>query len=280
MKSRLLHARIFMCISLLYMIADFHNDFLTEGKGSLSDIACEAKYMVCALYRGARSDGQVEKLLRRFCTEHANNQFLGLEDAGYIVRIGAETVARYSPVYASLTWNFENELAGGCLEDTGLKRAGAEAVRRLTSLGIAVDCAHLGKRAFAKVMDMTDMVVVSHACSAALYPHPRNLEDRQAQEIVSRGGMIGITFVGSFLSKRPSAEDVFAHADHFVQKFGPEYFCFGTDFYGSDDLPDGLKCFADADRLRTYFMRAGYEKSVIDGLFVINLRNYLLRNRH
>ena len=268
------------CISILYMIADFHNDYLTEGKEKLLAIAAQAKFMVCALYRGERCFGEIESLLRRFQKEHAQNQFLGLEDAGYAARVGVEILAEYAPVYASLTWNFENELAGGCMEDVGLKPSGEAAVRAFARKGIAVDCAHLGKKAFARVLDLTDAVVDSHTCAAALYDHPRNLQDWQIREIVARGGLIGIAFVRSFLNNNAAAEDVFRHMDYCVQKFGCGHFCFGTDFYGTADLPQGLSHYEDADRLRMFFERAGYGASAIEKLFVGNLRLFLYKNRH
>lgn len=66
------------------MIADFHNDFLTEGKGSLSLFGTEAECMVCALFRGSRREEEIFQILRRFAEEKAANQFLGLEDVGYL----------------------------------------------------------------------------------------------------------------------------------------------------------------------------------------------------
>ena len=263
--------------NIVIMIADFHNDYLTEGGGALSCIAEKAELSVCALYRGNRSDGQIGELLARFARERAENQFLGLEDAGYICRTGIESVPPYALVYASPTCNYENELAGGCLEDTGLKRAGREAVLRFAECGIAIDCAHLGKRAFSQVIELTDKVVDSHTCAAALYPHRRNLEDWQIGEIVRCGGLIGIAFVGAFLSECPTAEDIFRHTDHCVQKFGCKNFCFGTDFFGTKDLPDGLASYEACDGLRGFFIKAGYSAEDIKRIFIGNLRDFICK---
>ena len=259
------------------MIADFHNDFLTEGEGALRDFSRKTDAMVCALYRGGRGTEEIGALLQKFGSERAANQFLGLEDAGYCFAFGIQKLARHRPVYASLTWNYENELAGGCLEDTGLKQKGAAAVRALTECGVTIDCAHLGQKAFRRVVDLTDDIADSHTCAAAVHAHPRNLEDWQIGEIVARGGLVGIAFVGAFLSDAPCAEDVFRHIDHCVQKFGCKNFCFGTDFYGTKDLPDGLASYEACDGLRGFFIRAGYSAEDIKRIFIGNLRDFICK---
>lgn len=262
------------------MIADFHNDFLTEGAGALRDFSRKTDAMVCALYRGGRGTEEIGALLQKFGSERAANQFLGLEDAGYCFAFGIQKLARHRPVYASLTWNYENELAGGCLEDTGLKQKGAAAVRALTECGVTIDCAHLGQKAFRRVVDLTDDIADSHTCAAAVHAHPRNLEDWQIGEIVARGGLVGIAFVGAFLSDAPCAEDVFRHIDHCVQKFGGDGFCIGTDFYGTNDLPRGAADYSEAESLRSFFSRAGYDEKTIDKIFFVNLKKFLDKKRH
>lgn len=259
------------------MIADFHNDYLTNGAGPLGGFAPQVRCMVCALFRGRRSAEEIGKLLERFARERREGQYLGLEDAGYAAAYGIGRLADCAPVYASLTWNYENELAGGCLEDTGLKSAGEKVIAEMNRLGIAVDCAHLGKKAFLRVAELADKIVDSHTCAAAVWPHPRNLEDWQIAEIASHGGVVGITFVGAFLSAQAAAADVFRHMDYCVQKFGIGHFCFGSDFYGTEDLPDGLKNYADTEDLKNYFIRAGYTNSDINKIFTGNLSVFLTK---
>lgn len=262
------------------MFADFHMDYLTEGKGTLKDISKNADYMVCALFRGKRNYGQVQKYINKFIMERRENQFLGLEDVGYL-RDEREEEALFNahPVYASLTWNYENELAGGCYTDIGLKKEGACAVEHLIRRGIYIDCAHLSRSAFKSVLDITDKVVNSHTCSNAIFRHPRNIEDWQAKEIAQRGGLIGVTFVRAFLAlARGTVHDVFAHIDHFVQICGIDHVCIGSDFYGTKDLPENLTNYRDVGELESFACKAGYDKESQQKIFYKNLQNFLLKN--
>lgn len=259
------------------MLSDFHNDFLTEASSPLTDIAIKASCMVCAIFRGNRTYGQICRLFDRFHKERCANQFLGLEDIGYVAKYGFGRLLRENPVCASLTWNGENELAGGCMQDCGMKPEGMAAVKKLTEKGVFIDCAHLGKSAFRTLLDLTDKIVNTHTCAAAVYPHPRNLEDWQIREIADRGGLVGMTFVGKFLSHDPAIKDIFMHTDHCVQKFGISSLCFGTDFFGTDDLPVGLSGYDGNgfDELYTLFLKAGYRPTEIYRIFVGNLQDFL-----
>lgn len=258
------------------MIADFHNDFLTEGKGSLSLFGTEAECMVCALFRGSRREEEIFQILRRFAEEKAANQFLGLEDVGYLTDENYDAIMQYRPVYASLTWNYETAFASGCLSAGGLKKEGKRLVKKLAEDGIFIDCAHLNAESFCDLLDCEVRILDSHTCSAALCRHPRNLEDWQMSEITARGGLIGIAFVSDFLKDGGAdMHDVFLHADHCVQKFGIASVCFGSDFYGTQNLPAGLTDYAQAENLYNDFAAAGYKDRDIERIFYVNLHNFL-----
>lgn len=149
-------------------------------------------------------------------------------------------------------------------------------IRLLNAKKIALDCAHLGEKAFFSAIDISERVVASHTCAKAVHEHPRNLNDRQIAEIVERNGLIGITFVGGFLSAEPCVKDIFIHMDYCVQRFGFKYFCFGTDYFGSDDIPKGLDSYEEAEKnLRPLFERAGYSEEAINAIFYENLCKFL-----
>lgn len=258
-------------------IADFHNDILTAS-GRIEMLSRETVCCVCALFRGNRSFAQLRSIVLRFNKEKRRNLFLGLEDIGYFTPETAEEIRAWNPVYASLTWNGANQLAGGCMDDGGLTPKGKFAVRFLAECGICIDCAHLNRKSFAEVLECGRCRVVdSHTCMSGICRHPRNLEDWQAQEIVSRGGLIGIAFVAGFLREdgSASAEDVYRHIDYCVQKFGVGSICIGSDFNGTDDLPQGVHGYADLPRLRERLLLAGYSDSSVDRIFSENLRAFL-----
>ena len=259
------------------MIADFHNDVLTAEFDQMKKLARELTCSVYALFRGGRSFADIRGIAQRFFAERPANVCLGLEDIGYLNEKNSAEIFAWNPIYASLTWNGSNELAGGCFCDSGLTPRGKCAVYSMSEHRVAVDFAHLNKRSFSEVLDLDPFAVVdSHTCLSSVCKHPRNLEDWQVREIVSRGGLIGIAFVGRFLSEgKASASDIFRHIDYGVQKFGIDAFCLGSDFWGTADLPDDIGGYADLAKLRAIFYAAGYSESDTDKIFAVNLKNFL-----
>ena len=268
-------------ILLLYMIADFHNDVLTTEFEHTKKIAKELTCSVCALFRGGRNFEKLREIARRFTGARPENLFLGLEDIGYINDVTGKEILEWGPIYASLTWNGENELAGGCFCDGGLTVSGKRAVAFLSEHRIAIDCAHLNGKSFREMLNLEPYAVIdSHTCLSGVYGHPRNLEDWQVREIISRGGLIGIAFVGKFLGEGTvSEQDIFRHIDYGVQKFGIDYFCFGSDFFGTSDLPIGIHGYSDIPNLKKLFEKAGYGATDIEKIFALNLKNFLAKKK-
>lgn len=259
------------------MISDFHNDLLTKEGSSAQAFGGSVVSGVCALFRGERRFADVAALAEGFCAAHPTNVYLGLEDIGYFTEEYAARICGWRPVYASLTWNGENALAGGCMSEARLTERGRAAVRALCAEKIYIDVSHLNAASFCDVLDCSPFgIVASHSCFYTLKKHPRNLYDWQAREIVARGGLIGVTFVGAFLtSGRARADDAFRHLEYGAEKFGIGSVCIGSDFNGTDDLPQGLRTYAEAETLRNDFVRAGYAAEEIDKIFVKNLQEFL-----
>lgn len=259
-----------------YMIADFHNDFLTSGSGNIQEISKKTACAVCAVYRGARSYYDIVNIVHGFLKDRPKNLYLGLEDVGYADESNLDEICSWRPVYVSLTWNGRNELAGGCGASGGLTDKGRRAVRRFAAEKIPIDCAHLNAESFREVLDCGAFPVDSHTCLNAVWRHARNLDDRQVKEITARGGLIGITFVEKFLcAGRANAEDVFRHVDHGVQACGLKNFCLGTDYFGADRFAAGLENYEGEEELRICFLKRGYSRTDVDRIFAQNLQNFL-----
>ena len=256
------------------MYSDFHNDVLTVDRSALPAVSAKTACTVCAVYRGQRSPEEIFSVAEIFLRKRPDNLYLGFEDIGYACNEEMlEKVCSFRPVYASLTWNEENELAGGCFSEKGLTEAGRRAVKKLTQAGIFLDCAHLNERSFYESIELGARPVDSHTCFSALRTHPRNLDDGRVREIVVRGGLIGITFVEKFLCDgRATAETVFSHVDHALQKFGPDSFCFGSDFYGAERYAKGVE---NEQELREIFLKHGYSSALTENIFTQNLKSFL-----
>ena len=95
-------------------------------------------------------------------------------------------------------WLTPRRREGGLwLNRRGLSSLGAAVVRAMQDLGVIIDLAHASDRTFAGVLELTrgerTPLVSSHTASRALWPVERNITDEQAQAIVERGGVVGVT---------------------------------------------------------------------------------------
>lgn len=218
------------------MIVDLHNDFLTN-ESKQAEKYCPEKG-VYAVFRGNRSFAEIKKIVEKFLKIKRDGQFLGLEDVGYVDATTIEEILSWKPRYVSLTWNYENELAGGCLSDGQLTSRGKEAVRIFAEHKISIDCAHLNRKSFFDVLDCSVSILNSHTGIFELKNHPRNITKEQLREIAASKGVVGITLVSDFLtSNRATGSDVARHIEFAIKNAGPRSVCIGTDFCGSNHLP-------------------------------------------
>ncbi|MFN3653449.1 MAG: dipeptidase [Armatimonadota bacterium] len=144
----------------------------------------------------------------------------------------------------TLTHNPSSWAAAGNAESAsggGLTRFGERLVREMNRLGMLVDVSHIAERGFYDTLRVSSRpVIASHSCCAALCPHPRNLSDDQLRALAGAGGVVGITFVPSFLSEGWSygagAAEMLSrlldHVDHAVRVAGIEHVGLGSDFDG------------------------------------------------
>jgi len=151
----------------------------------------------------------------------------------------------------TLTWNSRNELGEGVGEEptyAGLTPFGRVVVREMNRLGMLVDISHLGEKGFWDVLGVSRQpVIASHSNCRVLCEHPRNLNDQQIRALADKGGVMGITFVSSFLGGgKPGIGAVLDHIDHVVAVGGIDCVGLGSDFDGADEPPLGLE---DCSRL-------------------------------
>ncbi|MCL2031257.1 MAG: membrane dipeptidase [Oscillospiraceae bacterium] len=144
-----------------------------------------------------------------------------------------------------LTWNHDNALGGGCLGGgMGLTDTGRDVIALCESHRVAVDLAHSSETLFWDALECSMRPpVVTHACMAALRPHPRNLSDAQLRALGRRGGVAGVAFHVPFLTGEASCslERVAEHICHAVNMAGEDAVGIGSDFDGSGALPAGLE---------------------------------------
>ena len=135
---------------------------------------------------------------------------------------------------SQLTYNSENRLGGGCgaRRDSGLTDFGAQIVRAMNRVGMAVDVSHAGQATTLNAIEVSDRpLLITHSNCRALVPHPRCKSDEVIRAMARKGGVMGITGVRAFLSRRGGAsiEDVLDHFDHVARLVGVEHLGIGSD---------------------------------------------------
>ncbi len=123
----------------------------------------------------------------------------------------------------TLTWNNHLPWARSCQPGAGpnvpegLSDLGRDIVREMGRLGMLVDLSHAGERTFYDALEIDGPApFASHSCCRALAEHPRNVTDAQMRALAERGGVLGITFVTTFLDDAERAREAELRKD-------PEY---------------------------------------------------------
>jgi len=227
--------------------------------------------------------------------------FLSIENASAFcseqepLQAGLNRLERWSKkgiAYISLTWNDENRFGGGNASQAGLKADGCEILRWMSGKKIAIDLSHTSDALAYGVLNLIDrerldiVPVASHSNFRAVADLPRNLPDEVAQEIVSRGGLIGLVFVRRFLGQYGSQD--FLRQLHHAEKIGVlDRMCLGADFFDDRDyskelahlLPMFISGFEDASCFPKFLelIKPSFSQEVIEKIAYRNLQHFLIR---
>lgn len=271
-------------------IFDLHNDFLVEIKSPKRKInylnKCESTSgtIMSAVWTSELGTfdamKRVEKandFVRAFNEKSQLKLRLAIEDLHFYSKNNLDKIINIAPSYCSLTWNNDNCLAGGAVEGGDLTTLGIDVIRALETNHIQVDTAHLSERSFMSFCSITEKpILCSHTAVATLNGHRRNLKDYQLKMITESGGLIGIAFVGDLLtdSKKSEIGDISRHIDYIVSRFGDDNICLGTDFYGTKNLPKGIKNYSNLTLLEERLKLLGYTDQTIDKIFYLNAQKF------
>lgn len=246
-----------------------HNRFLAEMEATKGKI--EQAFSVADIFENDKK-GIISALLT-------------IEDSG-VVEGDIKKLEHYSfwgVKIASLTWNWENELAYPQSEDKnimskGLKPFGFEAIEYMNSANIVVDVSHLSDGGFWDVMRQKCKVVATHSNCRELTNVGRNLTDEMIKALSNKGGVIGLNLCPAFLTNDKSHEsrvsDMVKHISHLYNKGGEEVLALGTDFDGVEgkleiDGSDKLPLLEEA------LLKNGFKKSVIEKMWSKNILSVL-----
>lgn len=258
------------------MIFDLHNDILTskmslaDKRGIIAEDIQDLKGLVLVYWTTQMKAFPDKIRLRKY-----KNVFYAIEDLGVLTDDDFEKLKEFNPLYCSLTWNGDNDLAGGVGGFSRLKTRGKIVIDYLNEINVVVDTAHLNRLSFYETVDRAERVMNSHTCLDSIFPHERNLKDEQIKLIIEKGGIIGLTLVSTFMSKSPvDASDYLIQIDRFVQKFGIDNVAIGSDFFGTANLPRNLRKYYDFAPFEYALINAGYKREDIDKIYFKNAQNF------
>ena len=109
--------------------------------------------------------------------------------------------ARYMTITHSRTLDWA-DAAGDEPRHEGLTAFGAEVIREMNRLGMAVDLSHVTPETMRDVLSVTEApVMFSHSSARAVSGHVRNVPDEILPLVKENNGIIMVTYVGTFVSE-------------------------------------------------------------------------------
>ena len=176
-----------------------------------------------------------------------------------------------------LTHFFDNQVAASAHGVTkgGLTELGREVVRRMDTLRIIIDLAHLAPRGIDDVLQLSSRpVVVSHTGVQATCPGPRNLTDNQIRAIAAKGGLIGVGYWDGAICD-VSATSAARAIRHVANIAGVQLVALGSDFDGATKVPfDASQLVQMTQALRD----VGFSDAEIRGIMGENAIRFLRAN--
>ncbi len=149
-----------------------------------------------------------------------------------------------------LSYNRKSPFGAGVMEPNGggLSPLGHEAVRKMNTLGIAIDLSHANAQTTADATAASSKpVIMSHAGCAAVHPHPRNKTDVQLRALADKGGVVGIYDLPYLTAspKQPTVDDYMSHMEHALKVAGEDHVGVGSDvpIRPFDMSPKGMAAF-------------------------------------
>lgn len=206
-------------------------------------------------------------------------------EGGEVFHGGVETVAHFFALgvrIAALVWNHPNQLAYPAVgRDTrGLTPYGYSVVRRMHTLGMAVDVSHLNEQGVRDLLELGGApLMASHSCARALCDHPRNLTDEQLRAVFAVNGYVGVNFYPPFLheSGHATLDTVIDHIVHLCEVGGEKNVGLGSDFDGIERHPEGLRHAGDVPKLLTRMQERGFSDALVRAVAGENFQAYMNR---
>jgi membrane dipeptidase len=198
--------------------------------------------------------------------------------------------------YMTLTHSSNIDWADSCCEDPvhdGLTAFGREVVREMNWMGMMVDLSHVSPGTMHDAIDIAEApVIYSHSSAKGVTAHVRNVPDDVLRRLPDNGGIVMVTFVGSFINEDqrlwrernegtpeeewptpPAASigDVVDHIEHIRDVAGIDHVALGGDYDGTTQLPVGMEDVSTYPTLFAELSRRGWSESELRKLASDNM---------
>lgn len=202
--------------------------------------------------------------------------------AGRLERL--ETLAQNGTRILTLTWQGLSVIGGAWDTDEGLTDFGKEVVKAAQSLGIVIDISHASDKAAREALALSEhygsTVIASHSNARAICPHRRNLTDYLFDALAERSAPVGISMVSYHLGENENAtvDTLLSHIAHLLtRKNGAKALALGSDFDGTDALPQGIRRLSDLPLLY-HSLENAFGKTLADRIFFENAEDFFTEN--
>lgn len=240
---------------------------------------------------------------------HADNRLAvmpGLEGAHLLGRDLEHLyeARKLGAVYMTLTHFSKNAAATPAMGQgrdaiSGLTQWGRLLIKRLESLQMLVDVAHVNEPGLLDACEMaTQPVLVSHTTAKGLANTPRGITDRALKAVADTRGVIGVMFAPVYLKdpKMPalhslnwwtrlrsfirrfdaSLEHVADHMCYIAERVGVEHVAIGSDFDGwIPTIPNDMRDCRDMPKLTQKLLDRGMHQEEVSGILGGNFMRVL-----
>lgn len=210
---------------------------------------------------------------------------LSIED----LRIIESDISRISELYSDGVrlaipfWRGTSQLGGAWDTNEGLSALGSCTIKCMLELGIIPDISHSSIFSIDEIIELCSLykkpLVASHSNAFSVCNHSRNLSRQHFLEIVSLGGVVGISLCPEHLSSSGFAtiDDILRHIDYYLSLDGENHICFGCDFDGISSLP--LKIYGLEDMPKIYIRLLNtFGETIARKIFYDNAYSFLSKN--
>lgn len=171
----------------------------------------------------------------------------------------------------------------------GLSAFGKEVICEMENLGIIVDVTHATPTSLDDVLRVsTKPLVATHMSAKTLGDHAISFYDEHIQEIVQRGGMIGIIFHPYWLSNYSNVIDAEKYGSlrevvrtiRYVVKISNSFknICIGSDFGAYIPRLSDMSCLCQIETLRELLIKEFGSEEIVEDILAKNVINFIRTN--